>query len=97
MKDEELFANLEREMEVMPCESPRHSSSALHEGPGLWYVTMICPRCSYKYDSLLACDRYKSFLPILTIMSGTNVVECRECREQFLYRDTIIVSEKRIP
>lgn len=93
--EDELFASWEQEMKVMPCESDVHDSSPAHAGTGEWYVSFACPRCIRVSHIMLVCDRYNSFLPSMTILAGSSVVECGKCHQQFLYRETIIVSEKR--
>jgi len=93
--EDELFARWEQEMEIMPCESGTHDSSPAHAGPGEWYVSFACPRCKKVSTTLLVCDRYNSFLPSMMIIAGASVVECGKCNQQFLYRETIVVSERR--
>lgn len=96
MNEEELFAALEVELAVMPCESAQHGFSPMHEGNGEWYITMTCPVCHESYDTLLACDRYKNYLPILAMMSGSSVLQCSMCKQSHLYSATIITTEKRM-
>lgn len=79
----------------MPCESAVHDSSPTHEGPGEWYVSFACPHCKEVRIIILVCGRYNSFLPSMMIIAGSSVVECGKCSQQFLYRETIVVSEKR--
>lgn len=96
MNEEELFAALEEEMAVMPCESPQHSSSPMHEGEGEWYITYICPLCNVPYGTVLSCERYKDFLPVVLLTTGSSVLQCITCKEFHLYSATIISSEKRL-
>jgi hypothetical protein len=95
MKEADLFSALEEEMKYMPCESPIHDISPIHEGPGEWYISYSCPHCGYTNDTSLCCDRYKQFLPVAIIMAGDNVVQCSQCRNQFLYRQIVVNSKRR--
>lgn len=79
----------------MPCESDLHDSSPAHAGSGEWYASFACPRCKAVRINMLICDRYNSMLPSMLIIAGSSVVECGNCNQQFLYRETIVVSEKR--
>jgi len=79
----------------MPCESVGHDSSPIHAGPGEWYISFACPRCQSIRTTILACDRYNSFLPSMLIIAGSSVVQCGKCEQQFLYRETLVVSERR--
>lgn len=93
--EDDLFARWEQEMQVMPCESAVHDSSPAHEGTGEWYATFACPRCHTIRISMLVCDRFNSLIPSMMIVAGSSVIECGKCEQQFLYRETIVVSERR--
>ena len=93
--EEDMFAQWEQEMAIMPCESDMHESSPAHAGPGAWYVTYACPRCKDVFHRALICDRYHSFLPVLKATASAYVIECDHCKQQFLDKETIIVSERR--
>lgn len=91
----ELFATLEKEMAHMPCESENHDRSPMHEGPGEWYVSYACPYCEFAAEPVLCCDRYKQMIPVAILLAGDNVVECRRCQSQFLYRQILVLATRR--
>lgn len=95
MEETELFASLEKEMQFMPCESELHDTSPMHSGPGEWYVSYECPKCAYTNEPVLCCDRYKQLMPVAILLSGDNVVECKRCKSQFLYRQIIVLATRR--
>lgn len=96
-EEEALFAQLEEEMALLPCESPMHGKSDQHEGPGVWYMTASCPLCGDGPDRSLVCDRYKQLLPAMVTMTGTTVVKCSYCEEYFLSREITYHFERREP
>lgn len=95
MTEEELFAHFEKEMEFLPCESPSHDKSELHDGPGIWYQTSSCPVCGDGPPRALVCDRYKQLLPTIVDLSGDTVIQCSHCEEYFLSREIVYVFERR--
>lgn len=97
MTEDELFAELEKQMEFMPCDSPVHETSVQHEGPGIWYMTASCPLCQDGPPRSLVCDRYKQLLPAMVAITGGTVVKCTYCQEYFLSREIIYHFERRVP